>query len=59
MKIVNQGVEGLGFAVPSTVLRYFLDNRDAFAFDARHPNAGFRYNRPPVPDNGAFSQHQE
>ena len=29
------------------MVRYFLENRDALAFDPRHPNAGFRYNNPP------------
>jgi serine protease Do len=47
MKIAAAGIEGLGFAVPANTLKDFLDNRDAFAFDVRHPNAGFRYNRPP------------
>lgn len=49
MKIVTTGAEGLGFAIPSTVLKGFLKNRDAFAFDPANPNAGFRYNRPPLP----------
>lgn len=49
MKIAAMGVEGMSFAVPSSVLREFLRNRDAFAFDARHPNSGFRYNEPPRP----------
>ena len=47
MKIVSQGAEGLGFAVPSGVLKSFLKNRDAFAFDPRNPNNGYRYNSPP------------
>jgi len=47
MKIVAMGAEGLGFAIPSNVLKLFLQNRDAFSFDSRNPNAGFRYNRPP------------
>jgi serine protease Do len=49
MKIAAEGIEGLAFAVPSNTLKDFLDNRDAFAFDVRHPNAGFRYIRPPAP----------
>ena len=48
MKVAASGVEGLGFAIPSAVLKAFLQNRDAFAFDTRSPNAGFRYNRPPT-----------
>jgi serine protease Do len=51
MKIVQTGAEGLGFAIPSTVLKGFLKNRDTYAFDPANPNAGFRYNRPPKPDN--------
>jgi serine protease Do len=49
MKISGVGVEGLSFAVLSSVLVTFLRNRDAFGFDARHPNSGFRYNQPPGP----------
>lgn len=46
-KIASVGVEGVGFAIPSTVLKYFLNKRDAFAFDPRNPNAGFTYLPPP------------
>lgn len=35
--------EGLGFAIPVSYLKDFLDNRDAFAFDKNNPNAGQRY----------------
>jgi serine protease Do len=49
MKAMAVGIEGLNFAIPSTVLKNFLRNRDAFAFDPRSPNAGFRYNAPPRP----------
>jgi serine protease Do len=59
MKISAQGVEGLGFAVPAQVLKEFLDNRDAFAFDVRHPNAGFRYNEPPVSEGDTPPRPQE
>lgn len=48
MKVVAMGAEGLAFAIPSNVLKFFLDNRDAFAFDPRNPNTGFRYNAPPT-----------
>lgn len=47
MKPMITGVEGVGFSIPSTVLKNFLRNRDAFAFDARNPNAGYRYLTPP------------
>jgi serine protease Do len=49
MKAMMIGVEGLNFAIPVNTLRMFLRNRDAFAFDPRHPNAGFRYLEPPRP----------
>lgn len=49
MKAMALGVEGLNFAIPAAVLKTFLRNRDAFAFDPRSPNAGFRYNTPPRP----------
>lgn len=49
MKAMQVGVEGLNFAIPVAVLKNFLRNRDAFAFDPRHPNAGFRYLAPPRP----------
>ncbi len=47
MKLVATGVEGMGFAIPASMLKLFLENRDAYAFDPRHPNAGFRYLDPP------------
>ncbi len=47
MKLAGAGVEGVGFAIPASLLKLFLKNREAFAFDARNPNHGFRY-LPPV-----------
>jgi serine protease Do len=47
MKAMGVGVEGLGFTIPSAVLKSFLRNRDAYAFDPRNPNAGYRYLEPP------------
>lgn len=49
MKVAATGAEGLAFAIPSRVVKDFLQNRDVFAFDPRNPNAGFRYNSPPKP----------
>ena len=49
MKAMAVGVEGLNFAIPASELKNFLRNREAFAFDPRNPNAGFRYNTPPRP----------
>lgn len=47
MKIAAVGAEGLGFSISSSTLKSFIDNRDAYAFDPRNPNAGFRYLSPP------------
>lgn len=48
MKAMQVGIEGLNFAIPASVLKEFLRNRDAFAFDPRNPNAGYRYLAPPL-----------
>ncbi len=48
MKIGAVGIEGLSFAIPSNAVKAFLDNADAFAFDARNANNGHRYNAPPA-----------
>mgnify|MGYP006287323293 CR=1 FL=1 len=48
LKLMGIGLEGLSFAIPVSTVKEFLSNRDAFAFDPRNPNAGFRYNRPPA-----------
>lgn len=37
---------GLNFAIPVDVVKHFIDNRDAFAYDQDNPNAGFRYLQP-------------
>ena len=47
MKIAAIGAEGLGFSISLRVLKSFLDDRDAYAFDPRNPNTGFRYLSPP------------
>ncbi len=47
MKILSiLNVEGLGFAIPVNVVKWFLETRNAFAFDPENPNAGFRYHSP-------------
>jgi serine protease Do len=51
MGLVGMGIDGLNFAIPVNVLKHFLANRDAFAFDPRNPNAGFRYTIPPSVDD--------
>ncbi|MDA0586523.1 MAG: trypsin-like peptidase domain-containing protein [Planctomycetota bacterium] len=35
--------EGLGFAIPITYVKHFLDNLEAFAFDKNNTNSGYRY----------------
>ena len=41
------GSESLNFAIPTSTLITFLENRDAFAFDKDQPNTGYRYLEPP------------
>ena len=48
LKVVAAGAEGLGFAIPSEVLKLFLRNRAAFAIDPDSPETGYRYNQPPA-----------
>jgi serine protease Do len=45
MKIISG--EGLGFAIPAEVLRYFLDHRDAYAYANDNPSNPYRYLEPP------------
>lgn len=56
MKLAGVGVEGLGFSIPANLLKLFLKNRDAFAFDPRNPNSGFRYLSPPAPTSADNSK---
>ena len=39
--------EGLGFAIPVDAVKFFLNNRDAFAYDNDNPSNPFRYLEPP------------
>ncbi|MFM8358782.1 MAG: trypsin-like serine protease, partial [Verrucomicrobiota bacterium] len=39
--------EGLGFAIPVDSLKYFLQHRDAYAYDNDNPSNAFRYLEPP------------
>jgi len=39
--------EGLGFAIPVTLVQYFLNHRDAFSYDNDNPNNAYRYLPPP------------
>lgn len=59
MKVAGVGVEGVGFAIPAGLMKLFLKNREAFAFDPRNANSGFRYLTPPTSlprDHGAADQ---
>lgn len=40
--------EGLGFAIPAELVKYFLDHRDAYAYSTDNPNNPFRYLEPPI-----------
>lgn len=39
--------EGLGFAIPAEMVRYFLDHRDAYAYSNDNPSNAYRYLEPP------------
>lgn len=39
--------EGLGFAIPAEIVRYFLDHRDAYAYANDNPSNAYRYLEPP------------
>jgi len=39
--------EGLGFAIPIGMVKYFLDHRDAFAYSNDNPSNPYRYLPPP------------
>lgn len=49
MKLVF--AEGLGFAIPAAYLKHFLNNYEAFSYDEKNPNTGFRYIDPPERTN--------
>jgi serine protease Do len=39
--------EGLGFAIPVDMVKYFLKHRDAYAYDTDNPSNPYRYLEPP------------
>jgi len=39
--------EGLGFAIPAESVKYFLQHRDAYAYDNDNPSNPYRYLEPP------------
>jgi serine protease Do len=48
LKNISFGAEGLGFAIRVDVVKDFLRNREAYAFDPANPNDGYRYHTPPT-----------
>ncbi|MBI1842010.1 MAG: trypsin-like peptidase domain-containing protein [Verrucomicrobia bacterium] len=53
--------EGLGFAIPSEQVKYFLEHRDAYAYDNDNPSNAYRYLEPPQLPNksgAATGQHK-
>ena len=44
---------GLGFAIPVNYVKYFIENREAFAYDKDNPNTGFKYLQPELRRNKA------
>ena len=51
--------EGLGFAIPVDTLKFFLHNRDVFAFDKDNPNTGYHYLSPPRKSDGKNAADKE
>ncbi len=47
--------EGLGFAIPISAVKYFLDHRDAFAYSNDNPSNPYRYLEPPSRSKQASS----
>ena len=45
MKITSG--EGLGFAIPISGVKFFLDHRDAYAYSNDNPSNPYRYLQPP------------
>ncbi len=39
--------EGLGFAIPVEMVKFFLDHRDAYSYDNDNPSNAYRYLEPP------------
>jgi serine protease Do len=50
--------EGLGFAIPAEAVRFFLNHRDAFAYDNDNPSNAYRYLEPPRRTQQALSSQR-
>jgi serine protease Do len=51
--------EGLGFAIPVDRVRYFLNHRDAYAYDNDNPSNAYRYLEPPSRTKAAVDGSKE
>lgn len=57
--ITNMGItaaESLNFAIPTRYVKDFIRNREAFAYDAKNPNAGHIYHAPPTRSEQGISR---
>jgi len=50
--------EGIGFAIPVDSVKYFLQYRDAYAYDKENPSNPYRYLSPPRRDIDAVSAEE-
>ena len=50
--------EGLGFAIPVEHVKYFLNHRDAYAYDSDNPSNAYRYLEPPSRTKSVKSEQQ-
>jgi serine protease Do len=48
--------EGLGFAIPAEAVKYFLNHREAFAYDNDNPSNPYHYLEPPSRAHSAAAQ---
>jgi serine protease Do len=53
--------EGLGFAIPVNAVRFFLDHREAYAYEHDNPNTPYHYLEPPsrLKQKRALDDHKE
>jgi serine protease Do len=48
--------EGLGFAIPTEAVKFFLDHRDAYAYSNDNPSNAYRYLEPPSRTRKAMTE---
>lgn len=51
--------EGLGFAIPVDQVKFFLNHRDAYAYDNDNPSNAYRYLEPPSRTKAASAKSSE